>query len=209
MLDKIDLVQRELTEIRKKAAEELSQKMQAELVTLGMPNARSGVHFENISERYSREGKDQVEFMFSANLGFDLKPLNKVVSGGEMSRVMLAYKIVVASIDDIGTIIFDEIDSGISGQIAQVVAEYMARLSHKKQILAVSHLPQICAMADHNVKVEKLVFGDTTHTTSSVLTGDNLYAEIARLMGVSLNDVGITVSRDLKEKNDKYKEKIG
>lgn len=209
VLTKIDILQEEITKIRKQAAKELSNKMQVELVTLGMPNARMDVEFSNIAERYSRDGKDAVEFMFSANLGFDLKPLNKVVSGGEMSRVMLAYKIVVASVDDIGTIIFDEIDSGISGYIAQVVAEYMARLSHKKQILAVSHLPQICAMADHNVKVEKLVDANTTHTISSVLTGVSLYEEIARLMGVAINDTGLKVSRELKENNDKYKEKIG
>lgn len=208
LLERIDTLQDELTKIRRKASVELSKRMQAELITLGMPNARIDVAFTRISERYSRVGVDRAEFMFSANLGFELKPLNKVVSGGEMSRVMLAYKIVVASVDDISTIIFDEIDSGISGHIAQVVAEYMARLSMKKQILAVSHLPQICAMADRNIKVAKCVVKNTTHTTSSILEGENLLKEIARLMGVSENETGLKVSQELKNNNESYKQKL-
>ena len=147
-----------------------------------------------------------MEFMFSSNLGFELKPLNKVVSGGEMSRVMLAYKIVVSSVDDIHTIIFDEIDSGLSGNIAMVVAEYMARLSLKKQIIAVSHLPQICAMADNNIKVEKYSDEITTHSKSIVLEKENLYSEIGRLMGVA--STGFEESKILKEKCNEYKNKL-
>ncbi len=208
ILTKIDSLQDELTGIRKDSSIDLSRRMQEELMTLGMPNARIEVAFNRIAERYSRKGADAVEFMFSANLGFELKPMNKVVSGGEMSRVMLAYKIVVSSVDDIGTIIFDEIDSGISGHIAQVVAEYMARLSRHKQILAVSHLPQICAMADTNIKVSKCVVNNTTHTISSVLDGDELLVEIARLMGVQTNATGLIVSAELKKNNELYKKNL-
>lgn len=118
---------------------------------------------------------------------------------------MLAYKIVVSSVDDIHTIVFDEIDSGLSGHIASVVAEYMARLSKTKQILAVSHLPQICAMADCNIKVEKFSDDVTTHTQATILTGDILLAEIARLMGVVENQQGIIVSKELKQKSENYK----
>ena len=179
--------------------------MQKELQILGMPNAKMDIEFSRIDEDFSSTGFDRVEYMFSSNLGFELKPLNKVVSGGEMSRVMLAYKIVVSKIDNIQTIIFDEIDTGLSGNIATVVAEYMARLSNNKQIIAVSHLPQICAMADCNIKVEKFSDGTTTHTKSTILSGKSLYEEIARLMGAELDELGIETSKNLKIKCDEYK----
>ena len=172
---------------------------------LGMPNAKIDILFSRISEDFSQTGFDRVEFMFSSNLGFELKPLNKVVSGGEMSRVMLAYKIVVSTVDDIGTIVFDEIDTGLSGNIATVVAEYMARLSLNKQIIAVSHLPQICAMADCNIKVEKHSDSSTTRTQAKALQGENLIKEIARLMGADENADGLAVSENLKNKSERYK----
>lgn len=208
LLDKIDLIQAKLSDERKKAANVLKEKMQQELITLGMPNAKMDIEFTRINERYSSTGIDRVEYMFSSNLGFELKPLNKVVSGGEMSRVMLAYKIVVSSVDDIHTIVFDEIDSGLSGHIATVVAEYMARLSKNKQIIAVSHLPQICAMADLNIKVEKFSDSVTTHTKSTILEDENLFLEIARLMGATENKQGIEMGKALKLKNEEYKTKI-
>ena len=208
ILNEIENIQLKLTEIRKISAKNLIAKLETELRTLGMPNARVDVDFSRISEPYSYSGADKVEFMFSSNLGFELKPLNKVVSGGEMSRVVLAYKIVVSDVDDIQTIIFDEIDSGLSGNVASVVAEYMARLSQKKQIIAISHLPQICAMADYNIKVEKYSDSITTHTKASILNDNNLYEEIARLMGANINERGIEISKELKEKSNNYKLKI-
>lgn len=204
-LEKIDKIQEKLSKIRKISAKSLKENMENELKVLGMPNAKMDIEFDRISERYSSCGFDRVEFMFSSNLGFELKPLNKVVSGGEMSRVMLAYKIVVSSVDDIHTIVFDEIDSGLSGNIAFVVAEYMARLSLGKQILAVSHLPQICAMADKNIKVEKYSDNVTTRTKATDLSGENLYKEIARLMGADADCDGIMAGKNLKEKANKYK----
>lgn len=204
LLEEIDDLQSKLSKIRKESATKLSKAIESELKTLGMPNARMDVEFSKISERYSYMGYDHVEFLFSSNLGFELKPLNKVVSGGEMSRVMLAYKIVVSAVDEIETIVFDEIDSGLSGHIAMVVAEYMARLSNNKQIIAVSHLPQICAMADTNIKVEKFSDKTTTHTRATVLSNDDLSLEIARLMG-AVQD-GINIGKALKEKCNQYKE---
>ena len=208
ILEKINNTQNKITEIRKNNAKKLSIEMEKELKILGMPNAKMSVEFFRIDEEFSYLGQDKIEFMFSANLGFELKPLNKVVSGGEMSRVMLAYKILLSSVDDIHTIVFDEIDSGLSGNIATVVAEYMARLSLNKQILAVSHLPQICAMADRNIKVEKFTQDNVTRTKSTDLKGEDLYSEIARLMGVNLDERGIQVSVDLKEKSNKYKNNL-
>ena len=198
--------QEKLTDLRKKTAKILCKKMEDELRTLGMPNAQLDIKFERIAEQYSSTGADRVDFMFSSNLGFELKELNKVVSGGEMSRVMLAYKIVVSEVDEIQTIVFDEIDSGLSGNIAMVVAEYMARLSKNKQIIAVSHLPQICAMADNNLKVEKHSAFGTTKTQATHLKGENLFAEIARLMGVASTNT--TVAAELKQKSNNYKQAI-
>lgn len=208
VLSNIDKLQDKLNKIRVESAKKLSDSMQIELTKLGMKNARLEVEFSRISERFSYSGYDRVEFMFSSNLGFQLKPLNKVVSGGEMSRVMLAYKIVVGEVDTNETIIFDEIDTGLSGQIASVVAEYLARLSRKKQVVAVSHLPQICAMADNNIKVEKYSTNNTTKTKATILKGDELYSEIARLMGATANETGKIASIELKEKSNKFKESL-
>lgn len=205
LLEKIDKAQDELSEERKKSADLLKADIEKELKLLGMPNAKLDIEFSRIQERFTSFGYDHVEFMISLNLGFELRPLNKVVSGGEMSRVMLAYKIVVSQVDDIQTIIFDEIDSGLSGEIASVVAKYMARLSLNKQIIAVSHLPQICAMADRNVKVEKYSDDVTTHTKSTVLNEQETYIEIARLMGAEADEKGIMVSKALKGKSEQYK----
>lgn len=203
--EKILIEQNKLTDLRKRTAKILCKKMQDELHSLGMPNACLDIKFERIAEQFSSTGADRVEFMFSSNLGFEPKELNKVVSGGEMSRVMLAYKIVVSEVDDIQTIVFDEIDSGLSGNIAMVVAEYMARLAKFKQIIAVSHLPQICAMADNNLKVEKYSIETTTKTQASVLNGECLYTEIARLMGVA-DTKDFQVAKDLKQKCNLYKQ---
>lgn len=208
LLEKINILQTQISKKRKISAKNLSTEMEKELKILGMPNAKVDIEFNKIAEEFSLFGFDRVEFMFSANLGFELKPLNKVVSGGEMSRVMLAYKILLSSVDDIHTIVFDEIDSGLSGNIATVVAEYMARLSINKQILAVSHLPQICAMADKNIKVEKYTENNLTKTKSTILKDKDLYCEIARLMGATLDEKGLQVSIDLKEKSNLYKNNL-
>ena len=208
LLNDIMAVQERLTAIRKKSADELTKRIGAELKFLGMPNAKMSVQFGRIAEQYSYSGADRVEFMFSANLGFEPRPLNKVVSGGEMSRVMLAYKIVVGEVDNISTILFDEVDSGLSGAIATTVAQYLARLSGNKQIIAISHLPQICAMADRNIKVEKTTQSGTTHTQAIVLDGENLLKEIARLMGAATNEKGLQVSADLKTTSNEYKKSL-
>lgn len=204
-LNKIFELQNNITSLRKQSAKELVKKMESELITLGMPNAKMDVEFKQIEEDFSYLGADKVEFLFSSNLGFELKPLNKVVSGGEMSRVMLAYKIVVSAVDNISTILFDEIDSGLSGNIASTVAEYMARLSVNKQIIAISHLPQICAMADANIKVTKFSDNYTTHTKIQELDINNIYEEIARLMGVKNIDNGFVVAKEIKEKSNNFK----
>ena len=196
-------LQLEISKIRQKNAIVLQEQICEELTKLGMPNAKFIIGFEKISEPYSRKGNDFVEFLFSANLGFEVKPLNKIASGGEISRFMLAYKIVINNLDNIDTLIFDEIDTGISGNIATVVAKCMGRLSRIKQMLVVSHLPQICAMADTNFLVEKS--GETiTKSNISMIKDSNLIKEIARLMGL-MDEKGLNFAKELKLEAETYK----
>ncbi len=184
LLNKVDAVQGEMTEIRRRYATSMGRAVCDRLATLGMKNAVFSVDFSSKGERYTRVGCDDVEFMFSANIGFDKKPLAKVISGGEMSRFMLAYKQVVNTVDDIHTMIFDEIDAGLSGAVAQTVAESLKDLSADKQVIAVSHLPQISMLADDNYMVSKCISDGSTFTRIERLTGDRLYGELARLMGM-------------------------
>ena len=179
LLQKIEECQKDITSIRTKNAIEFSSKIQQEISLLGMPNACVQIKLSKRAESYTRKGCDLVEFMFSANIGFECKPLAKIASGGELSRFMLAYKIVVADLDEINTLIFDEIDTGLSGKMAGVVAECLAKLSRHKQVITISHLPQLASMADTNFRVEK--FSDnSTHTRLTEIKDRELYFEIAR-----------------------------
>ena len=206
LIEKIITLQNGISQIRKTNAVKLQSEIQKELRNLGMPSSVFEISFDKTNEIYTRTGSDVIEFMFSANLGFEPKPLNKVASGGELSRFMLAYKIVVNNIDEISTLIFDEIDTGISGNIANVVANCMGRLSRNKQLIVVSHLPQICAMADMNLLVEKIT-SSTTITTLTELKGENVYLEIARLMGLTNLD-GIEYAKKLKHTANEYKKNL-
>ena len=207
VLQDIYNLQDRITNIRKKNADEFASKIQTEISMLGMTNAKVMINISKRAEEYTRKGQDFVEFMFSANLGFEPKPLAKVASGGELSRFMLAYKIVVANLDEIDTLIFDEIDTGLSGKMAYVVAECLAKLGTYKQVITISHLPQLACMADINFKVEK--YSDTsTHTKLEKIENEDLYFEIARLMGLNENSQGISVAKDEKEKCNIYKKEM-
>lgn len=200
-------IQDRITEIRTRNAIDFSNQIEKEIRLLGMPNAKIEIKLSKRGEQYTRRGQDLVEFMFSANIGFELKPLSKIASGGELSRFMLAYKIVVAELDGIDTLIFDEIDTGLSGQMAYVVAQCLARLSKHKQVVTISHLPQLACMADDNFKVEK--YSDSsTHTKLTKIENWLLYQEIARLMGLSESEQSINVAKEYKEKCNQYKQTI-
>jgi len=207
LLGKINKVQNQITDIRVKNSIEFASKIQQEISKLGMPNANVQIKLDKRNEMYTRKGQDWVEFMFSANIGFECKPLAKVASGGELSRFMLAYKIVVADLDEIDTLIFDEIDTGLSGKMASVVAECLARLSRCKQVITISHLPQLVAMADTNFKVDK--YSDsTTHTKLTQIKDRELYFEIARLMGVSEDMQSLQVAEQAKLNANKLKNNL-
>ena len=171
-----------LSQKRKSRAIGIQNEIESALQFLGMQHARFKVQIERKNE-FSQDGYDRVEFMISPNLGEPLKPLAKTASGGEMSRVMLAIKSVIADADNIETFIFDEIDTGVSGRTAQQVAEKLRVLSRKQQILCITHLPQIAAMADSHYLIEKSSSDNKTQTFITELNRDGQIKELARLIG--------------------------
>ena len=170
-----------LTVRRKAAAEALENELMQQLKDLGMEKARFAVVFEPVAA-FGANGMDRVEFSMSANPGEALKPLEKVASGGEMSRIMLAFKAIAARADSIPTLIFDEIDTGISGRIASVVGGKMVNISDSHQVLCVTHLPQIAALADAHFMVEKSDDGEHTKTDMRRLSLEERYSYLARMM---------------------------
>lgn len=176
-----------LSEVRKKTARRLEELLLEELKDLGMPNAKFSARFEplkNIDEASdSRNGIDEMEFLISTNAGEPMKALSKTASGGEISRIMLAFKNLSAGMDQISTMIFDEIDTGISGRMALVIAEKMACIARERQVICVSHLPQIAAMADENYLISKRTEKGITSTDITRLSEKQKIEEVSRLAG--------------------------
>ena len=197
---------------RKQAAENLSSLLLVELSDLGMPNSKFYFNFSNnekIENNLYLYGINNVEIMFSANLGQQPKPLNKVASGGELSRVMLALKTVVASTDKMPTMIFDEIDAGISGKMSQAVSEKIANISNKHQVLVITHSAQIAAMADNNFVVEKLEKNGKTISFVKQLNFQEKIDEIARFISVEGTvDISKSSAVALIEAQQKYKDQL-
>lgn len=193
-----------LSEYRKKIANKLTEQIQTELSELGMKNAKFDVEFRE--KTLCGDGIDDVEFLISANLGEPLKPLAKVISGGEMSRFMLAMKVILCEIDSIYTMVFDEIDTGISGVIAQVVANKLYKISKNRQVIAVTHLPQLTSMADKHYLIEKNSKDNKTNTNVFLLDYEGSVKEIARLIGSSENSsYGDLHAKEMKINADKLK----
>ena len=176
---------RALSEQRHEAAETLQERIQEELAQLDMPKVRFAVEFsaKTAEDGLDETGMDEVRFLMSANVGEDLKPIAKIASGGELARIMLALKSVLAETDDVTTLIFDEVDTGVSGRAAQKVAEKMAGVARNKQVLCVTHLPQIAAMADTHFSVEKGERDGRTFTEVERLSRARRVEELARLTG--------------------------
>ena len=172
-----------LSEGRRQAAERLSAQILEELRQLDMGRIRFAV---DITEKpLSADGMDQVRFLMSANVGEELRPIHRIASGGELARIMLAMKNVLSEQDQVGTLVFDEVDTGVSGRAAQKVAEKMARISRRKQVLCVTHLPQLAAMADTHFSVEKGERDGRTYTAVQRLDREQRRQELARLTGGS------------------------
>lgn len=208
IINEINLICVDISAIRIVTANDISKKIQNTLYDLSMESAKFEIKVES-KECFTPRGSDEVEFLISANKGESLKPLSKVASGGEMSRVMLALKSVLADIDNVGTFIFDEIDAGISGRTAQKVAEKLNLIAKNHQILCITHLPQIAAMAEHNYLIEKISNDNTTSTYIMELKDDKVYNELARLIGgASITDTTLIAAKEMKEMANKIKESI-
>lgn len=172
-----------LSDARKAAADRLTAQILTELQQLDMGKIRFAVNFAE--KPLDSDGMDTVRFLMSANVGEELRPIHKIASGGELARIMLAMKNVLSEQDHVGTMVFDEVDTGVSGRAAQKVAEKMARISRRKQVLCVTHLPQLAAMADTHFSVEKGERDGRTYTEVRRLDREQRRRELARLTGGS------------------------
>ncbi len=170
-----------LRKIRKTAADALAERILSELAQLDMPKVQFVCQFEELE--LTATGMDEVRFLMSANVGEDLKPMSKVASGGELARIMLALKNVLAEQDHVPTLIFDEVDAGVSGQAAQKVAEKLCQVARTKQILCVTHLAQLAAMAHTHLYISKAVRKGRTYTSVTPLDMEGRKQEIARIIG--------------------------
>lgn len=185
-----------LSEVRKQAAAILTEKIRQGLEDLNFIDVQFSMDFRKLNH-YTAGGYDEGEFLISTNPGEALKPLGMVASGGELSRIMLAIKAVLADTDDISTLIFDEIDTGISGRTAQKVSEKLAYIAGNHQVICITHLPQIAAMADAHYEIVKTAAGGRTTTTITQLQREDMIKELARLLGGA--EITETVYHNAKE----------
>lgn len=197
-----------LSNKRKEKAILLEERIQLELKQLDMPKVQFKVEFSEKAGEHGMDdtGMDEVQFLMSANIGEDLKPIQKIASGGELARIMLVLKNVLAENDDVSTLVFDEVDTGVSGRAAQKVAEKMADVARHKQVLCVTHLPQIAAMADVHFSVEKCVRNERTFTAVEQLTRERRQEELARLTGgATLTQLMLDGAGELLDEAELYK----
>ena len=198
---------KEISAIRKKGANKLSGEIADALLDLNFLDSQFEIKVTSDEENMKQSGYDDIEFFISTNPGEALKPLNQVASGGEMSRIMLAIKSVCAN-DSTATLIFDEIDTGISGRTAQKVSEKMSRIAKEHQVIVVTHLPQIAAMADTHFEISKSVNNGRTITSIETLSEEGKIKELARMLGgVTITDKVLENAKDMKKQADEIKHK--
>jgi DNA repair protein RecN (Recombination protein N) len=195
--NKLDTIALKISEARKRIIPTVSKQLEAILDNLGMSHARFQIQ-NNITEQYYKNGKDVLSFLFSANKGGQFGELKKVASGGELSRIMLAIKKVMSENSQLPTIIFDEIDSGVSGEISNKMAHIMSQMSQQMQVITITHLPQIAAKGNHHYKVYKEELNNTTTTSLKQLSEDERIVEIAEMLsGKNISDSALTHAREL------------
>ena len=185
-----------LTGIRKKAGSDLSKLIEGELAELNMEKVRFFVKIED--SEYLPSGKDDIEFLICTNVGEDFKPLTKIASGGELSRIMLAIKSVLSAGENSKVLVFDEIDSGVSGSAAQKIGEKLRGISKGNQVICITHLPQIAALAKNHYLIEKAVENGRTKTSVTLLDGEERVKELARTLGGAIvSDITLANAREL------------
>ncbi len=199
----------EITRIRRESAKKLERLIRENLVDLNFLDVQFEIAFQEL-EMPGEGGRDEICFLISTNPGMPLRPLKDVASGGELSRIMLAIKAVLADQDDVGTLIFDEIDTGISGRTAQKVSEKMAVLSSTRQIICITHLAQIASMADHHFLIEKRQEEGTTRTSIQPLSEEESVQELARILGgARITETVLEGAREMKDLAKKLKNQKG
>ncbi len=193
----LELASERLSKLRHESARELKKRIIEQLKDLNFNNSELDIQFTKLDD-YTENGTDAVSFMISTNLGEPLKPLNKIASGGEMSRIMLAFKKIIADYDEIPTLIFDEIDTGISGIAASVVGKKLKEIATNHQIICITHLPQIAACGHSNYRIDKVSTDGATKTTISKLNDNETIREIARILGgANITDTTIKSAEEL------------
>ena len=195
-----------LHELRQKSAKALEMAIMKELASLSMADAKLVINLA-LNNDFTENGADEVEILFSANLGEDLKSLAKIVSGGELSRIALALKTITAKKDDIDLMVFDEVDTGVGGKTAQMMAEKIARIALYRQVICITHLPQIAAMADAHFYISKETKNNKTFTTIDKINYDAKLAEIARMSsGIDLTQASLENAEEMLTNARKRKE---
>lgn len=189
-----------LTESRQEAARHVTEQLLAQMTALGMPNARFEIKFE--TKELAVDGADRISYMFSANKNVPLEPIAQVASGGEVARVMLSLKAMISGAVKLPTIIFDEIDTGVSGRVAEMMAQIMRQMGRAdRQVISITHLPQIAALGNTHYKVEKTDTDDTTISRMRMLGHDERITEIAQMLsGSNISDAAIENAKSLLEK---------
>lgn len=196
--EEMKIIGERMVKIRRKHGAILSEKINKELKELEMPNARFEVQITN-SENFNDNGIDIVEFMICTNAGEGTKPLAKIASGGEMARIMLAIKHVLADIDEVNTLIFDEIDTGISGKAGQAVGEKMKEIAKTHQVICITHLPSIAAKGDYNYYICKQIKENKTYTNMRRLNEEETIEEIARISSGEVTEIAKAHARELRK----------
>ncbi len=198
--EEMTILAQKMNKLRNEYGKKLSNNINEVLEELEMKNAKINIHIDYIEEQFFENGKDEVEFYIRTNLGEDEKTLSKIASGGEMSRIMLAIKKVLADTDKMPVLIFDEIDTGISGKAANSVAEKLNGISKNHQVLCISHLPSIAAIADYNYFISKKVVDERTNTNIKLLNEKETIEEIARISSGEINETTIQYATQLRNK---------
>ena len=197
----------ELSQLRKNVAAEIEDKVLEQLNDLSMPEVKFKINFTE-TDNFSATGKDKVDFLIATNPGSELKKLSKIASGGELSRVMLALKSITADLDELSTLVFDEIDAGIGGRVAKLVAEKLVFLTKNHQILCITHLPQIACMADQHYLIKKEVNDNSAQTIAESLERENQTKELARMLAGNINATTLGHATELIHQADEKKDAI-
>ena len=198
--NKMNEIASKINKIRKQKSLELSEEINQNLKELEMRNAKINIHVDYQEDEFYESGKDKVAIYITTNLGEEEKELSKIASGGEMSRIMLAIKTVLANTDKMPVLVFDEIDTGISGKAANAVAEKLSKIAKTHQVLCISHLPNIAAHADYNYFISKHVKNERTNTNIKLLNEEEVINEIARISSGEVNEATIKYAYELRNK---------